>query len=324
IVLRVVRFVGENPPGVLLLSHSLFSTRTHSHTFVMRFEDGMMRHHRTRSAGAEASAYEAAGATLSRDPKPRLRWTPELHDRFVDAVAKLGGPDKATPKSVLRLMGMKGLTLYHLKSHLQKYRLGRQTGRETKAETSSKGSNPADTSYSADSSVFGGPESVGGTPLAEAIRYQLEVQRKMNEQLEVKTTGTIQQCYLIGFSRKEHAWQVQKKLQTRIEAQGRYLQAILEKALNSLSLDMNASASVEATSSSQLTDCNLALSGSMDDATKNSTSLKRSDTSAFQLHREGRQEHEDSKLGNDAKGSYQLFGVASGSELSLRIQPQGI
>ncbi|XP_064967360.1 myb family transcription factor PHL11-like isoform X3 [Musa acuminata AAA Group] len=230
-------------------------------------------------------------------------------------------------------MGMKGLTLYHLKSHLQKYRLGRQTGRETKAETSSKGSNPADTSYSADSSVFGGPESVGGTPLAEAIRYQLEVQRKMNEQLEVKTTGTIQQCYLIGFSRKEHAWQVQKKLQTRIEAQGRYLQAILEKALNSLSLDMNASASVEATSSSQLTDCNLALSGSMDDATKNSTSLKRSNTSAFQLQREGRQEHEDSKLGTDAgtvlldlnaKGSYQLFGVASGSELSLRIQPQGI
>ncbi|XP_065042042.1 myb family transcription factor PHL11-like isoform X1 [Musa acuminata AAA Group] len=318
----------------------------------MRFEDGMMRHHRTRSAGAEASAYEAAGATLSRDPKPRLRWTPELHDRFVDAVAKLGGPDtfgtgaalsfliadvkisaEATPKSVLRLMGMKGLTLYHLKSHLQKYRLGRQTGRETKAETSSKGSNPADTSYSADSSVFGGPESVGGTPLAEAIRYQLEVQRKMNEQLEVKTTGTIQQCYLIGFSRKEHAWQVQKKLQTRIEAQGRYLQAILEKALNSLSLDMNASASVEATSSSQLTDCNLALSGSMDDATKNSTSLKRSDTSAFQLHREGRQEHEDSNLGNDAgtvlldlnaKGSDQLFGVAGGSELSLRIQPQGI
>ncbi|XP_065042043.1 myb family transcription factor PHL11-like isoform X3 [Musa acuminata AAA Group] len=295
----------------------------------MRFEDGMMRHHRTRSAGAEASAYEAAGATLSRDPKPRLRWTPELHDRFVDAVAKLGGPDtfgtgaalsfliadvkisaEATPKSVLRLMGMKGLTLYHLKSHLQKYRLGRQTGRETKAETSSKGSNPADTSYSADSSVFGGPESVGGTPLAEAIRYQLEVQRKMNEQLEV-----------------------QKKLQTRIEAQGRYLQAILEKALNSLSLDMNASASVEATSSSQLTDCNLALSGSMDDATKNSTSLKRSDTSAFQLHREGRQEHEDSNLGNDAgtvlldlnaKGSDQLFGVAGGSELSLRIQPQGI
>lgn len=30
---------------------------------------------------------------LSTDPKPRLRWTVELHDRFVDAVAQLGGPD---------------------------------------------------------------------------------------------------------------------------------------------------------------------------------------------------------------------------------------
>lgn len=28
-----------------------------------------------------------------RDPRPRLRWTPDLHDRFVDAVTRLGGPD---------------------------------------------------------------------------------------------------------------------------------------------------------------------------------------------------------------------------------------
>lgn len=30
---------------------------------------------------------------LSTDPKPRLRWTAELHERFVDAVTQLGGPD---------------------------------------------------------------------------------------------------------------------------------------------------------------------------------------------------------------------------------------
>ncbi|WOG81398.1 hypothetical protein DCAR_0100545 [Daucus carota subsp. sativus] len=67
---------------------------------------------------------------MTRDPKPRLRWTSDLHDRFVHVVTKLGGPDKATPKSMLRLICFKGLTLYHLKSHLQKYRLGQQASRK--------------------------------------------------------------------------------------------------------------------------------------------------------------------------------------------------
>lgn len=67
-----------------------------------------------------------SGLVLTTDPKPRLRWTVELHERFVDAVAQLGGPDKATPKTIMRVMGVKGLTLYHLKSHLQKFRLGKQ------------------------------------------------------------------------------------------------------------------------------------------------------------------------------------------------------
>jgi SHAQKYF class myb-like DNA-binding protein len=34
---------------------------------------------------------------LSRDPKPRLRWTPDLHERFVEAVTKLGGADSEYP-----------------------------------------------------------------------------------------------------------------------------------------------------------------------------------------------------------------------------------
>jgi len=28
---------------------------------------------------------------LTSDPKPRLRWTSDLHERFVDAVTQLGG-----------------------------------------------------------------------------------------------------------------------------------------------------------------------------------------------------------------------------------------
>ncbi|KAJ7982097.1 Myb family transcription factor APL [Quillaja saponaria] len=147
-----------------------------------------------------------SGLVLTTDPKPRLRWTVELHERFVDAVTQLGGPDKATPKTIMRVMGVKGLTLYHLKSHLQKFRLGKQPHKEFNEHSIKDGMrasalelqrNPASSS------------AIIGRNMTE---MQMEVQRRLHEQLEV-----------------------QKHLQLRIEAQGKYMQSILEKACQTLS-----------------------------------------------------------------------------------------
>ncbi|KAM3322418.1 myb family transcription factor PHL11 isoform X1 [Capsicum chacoense] len=186
------------------------------------------------------------GVVMTRDPKPRLRWTADLHDRFVDAVTKLGGPDKATPKSVLRLMGLKGLTLYHLKSHLQKYRLGQQAKKQNAAEQNRE--NIAAESFGQFSLHSSGPSITsssmngmqGEAPISEQLRRQFEVQKRLQEQLEV-----------------------QQKVQMRIEAQGKYLQAILDKAQKSLSIDMTSPRAVDETKA-QLTDFNTALSNLMD------------------------------------------------------------
>lgn len=59
-------------------------------------------HERSNMCGVGGNTHTTAGAgtiqgdsglVLTTDPKPRLRWTVELHERFVDAVAQLGGPD---------------------------------------------------------------------------------------------------------------------------------------------------------------------------------------------------------------------------------------
>ncbi|RZC84549.1 hypothetical protein C5167_047335 [Papaver somniferum] len=61
-----------------------------------------------------------------------LRWTDGLRESFEGAVAQLGGPDKATPKGVLRVMGVQSLTIYHISKAtyslyrcVQKYRLSK-------------------------------------------------------------------------------------------------------------------------------------------------------------------------------------------------------
>lgn len=164
--------------------------------------------------GTNLPGSDGSTVVLSTDPKPRLRWTADLHKRFADAVAQLGGAEKATPKSVMRVMNVKGLTLYHLKSHLQKYRLGKQPHKEVNTEISKPGSiGVLQDSHKTESSFLAShTEANQSMQIADALRIQMEVQNRLHEQLEV-----------------------QKQLQLRIEAQGKYLQSILEKAQETLS-----------------------------------------------------------------------------------------
>lgn len=71
-------------------------------------------------------ATRAERAEDAENPKKRLRkdrciWTPELHQKFEDAIRMLG-IDQAKPMAILGLMQEPSLTKANIKSHLQKYR----------------------------------------------------------------------------------------------------------------------------------------------------------------------------------------------------------
>ncbi|XP_044493579.1 protein PHOSPHATE STARVATION RESPONSE 1 isoform X2 [Mangifera indica] len=156
-----------------------------------------VNHQLPAPSGEIHTAVTRSSTTNSAPAKQRMRWTPELHEAFVEAVNQLGGSERATPKGVLKLMKVDGLTIYHVKSHLQKYRTARFRPDSTEGFSEQR-LTPLDEISSLDLKT--------GIEITEALRLQMEVQKRLHEQLEI-----------------------QRNLQLRIEEQGRYLQKMFEK-----------------------------------------------------------------------------------------------
>ncbi|KAG6429718.1 hypothetical protein SASPL_107771 [Salvia splendens] len=196
---------------------------------------------------------------LSSDAKPRLKWTPQLHRRFVDAVKQLGGPESqyhASPflqsfslmsnnficRGYSQILdeghghsridslppqepftGKYFLHFYHIhvgklcynrmdSCIVQKYRLGRSHQSSSSSSQSFHHESREKESSNIVTSKKSNAEKTNDVQVAEALKMQMEVQRKLHQQIEV-----------------------QKHLQLRMEAQGRYLQSVLKKAEETLS-----------------------------------------------------------------------------------------
>ncbi|PHU06047.1 putative Myb family transcription factor [Capsicum chinense] len=154
-------------------------------------------HIRQQSGSQSANSYNNSGCSGgSLSSKTRIRWTQDLHDRFVECVNRLGGADKATPKAILKLMDSEGLTIFHVKSHLQKYRNAKFIPESTEGKTEKMDKQNNVTQI----------DGKTGMQIKEALHMQLEVQRRLHDQLEI-----------------------QRKLQLRIEEQGEQLKKIFEQ-----------------------------------------------------------------------------------------------
>ncbi|GJR04597.1 Myb family transcription factor PHL5 [Tanacetum coccineum] len=128
--------------------------------------------------------------------KTRIRWTQDLHDRFVECVSLLGGAEKATPKAILKLMDSDGLTIFHVKSHLQKYRIAKYLPENAKGNMEKR------TNIDTISQI----ENITGMQFKDALQMQLAVQRQLHEQLEI-----------------------QRNLQLRIEEQAKQLKKMFDQ-----------------------------------------------------------------------------------------------
>lgn len=176
----------------------------------------------------------------SNSNKARVRWTPDLHARFVEGVNMLGGADRATPKGILRQMGVEGMTIFHIKSHLQKYRL-------QLASTQPGGaSRPADSGCNLDGKEKGTggekkPEKQPQMPQTDLPRVSAgnaeEDKASPSDPEKSLSAAVIEKAVKIEVAlmkqmemqkQLHHQLQIQRDLQQSLAAHGKYLQNIIQ------------------------------------------------------------------------------------------------
>ncbi|EXC35024.1 hypothetical protein L484_017725 [Morus notabilis] len=161
----------------------------------------------------KATTTATAAAMASSTP---MEWRSTHNRSLHDEIGRV--TRGATPKSLLGVMGVKGITLYHLKSHLQKYRLGKYSIKEW-TQVPKKGS-----SSSLDITTL------GFLPCHQAEGYELideglELQKEIQAKLNLKIEASLQ----ITTSHKDPEL-AERRLQMCQEAERRYLNTALGTA----------------------------------------------------------------------------------------------
>ncbi|KAK7345136.1 hypothetical protein VNO77_15612 [Canavalia gladiata] len=151
---------------------SLYEHLRHEHNIIMVGDDSAPV---DQTEGVCATSGNSASSIVPTKKK-RIKWTKDLHDQFVAAVNSLGGPQKAKPRAVLKMMDSKSLNIFHVKSHLQKYRTTQhmqnifKEGYEEKQGT--------DMITELQQKIY--------MQIEESRQLQLEVRRSIQEQLEIQ------------------------------------------------------------------------------------------------------------------------------------------
>ncbi|KAF8115534.1 hypothetical protein N665_0025s0004 [Sinapis alba] len=144
----------------------IFSTETRQTTSLSKQSSECVE----TDISTEPSRSSLASEFISSSPtKTRIKWTADLHDKFVECVIHLGGPMKATPKKILKLMRTDELTIYQVKSHLQKYRTQKHV------QNSIQGTSLKEEGIHLE-----------GSGIKEFMRLQDKVGQHLQEQLEIQ------------------------------------------------------------------------------------------------------------------------------------------